>query len=88
MDDDLNSQQIRWCWLGARFVQIPDVSSNLHVTLPINVKCDVDGLDLVGLNIRRKLNTPRNGLSIRQLAQMGDSAATHIEHLVDDSATC
>ena len=73
MNDDLNSLQIFRCWLASSFVKIPDVSSNLHVTLPINVKRDVDRLNLVGLNVRRKFNPPGNGLSIRQRAQVGDS---------------
>ena len=67
-----NSLQIRWCWLGTGFVKISDVSPNLHVTLPIDVERDVDGLDLVRLNVRCKLNTSGNGLSRRQRAQMGD----------------
>lgn len=73
MDDDLNSPQICWYWSGAGFVKMPDVSSNLHVPIPVNIERDVDGLDLVGLNIRRKFNTSGNGLSIRQRAQMGAS---------------
>ena len=72
MDDDLNSLQICWYWLGAGFVKIPYVSSNLHVTLPVNIERDIDGLDLVGLNVRREFNTSGNGLSIRQRAHTGE----------------
>ena len=71
MDNDLNSLQIRGCWLIPDFVKIADVSSNLHFIL-INVERDVDGLYLGGLDVRRKSNTPGNRLSKRQRVQTGN----------------